>query len=301
MRRRYSARVKRFPAPTACALALLAAACATPAPPITSPPAALRLDPFYRKALDAGGIPITASARAPDAALYAARDIVVTMLSKRPDLRRQLVATGQRVGVMAADEMTTDLPEQRDWKKPKLDDSRLTYCEKVAYQKIAALSDRDYWNTRTRGMGGLYATAGAENLLGQPGDLYHGETILVHEFGHSVLDAIQAVDPKLYAEVEAAYANAQATGLWKGSYGMVTLQEYWAEGTQFWFNSNFAYKRAPDLVVATDADLKRYDPRLYAVLAQVYPASHHIRSDPFWMNPARLNSPIVPEDGHEVC
>lgn len=290
--------MRRRLVPVVSALALLAACAA--APPITLPPAALRLDPFYAKILDAGGIPITTSARVPDAALYAARDIVMTMLSKRPDLRRELVRRGQRVGVMAPDEMTTDLPEQRDWKKPQLDDSRLTECERKDYRKIAQMSDREYWNTRTRGMGGLYATGAAENLLGWKGYPYYGENILVHEFGHSILDAIQDADPKLYGEVETAYANAQAQGLWKGSYGFVTLQEYWAEGTQFWFNSNMAYKRGK-LVVVNAPDVKRYDPALYQALAKVYPASHHIRSDVFYMHPARMNAQPVPEDGHEVC
>ena len=80
---------------------------------IAPPPAALHLDTFYQKYVDAGGIPVTTSSRVPDAALFAARGIVDAMLSRRPDLRRELVRMGERVGVMAPDEMTTDLPEQR--------------------------------------------------------------------------------------------------------------------------------------------------------------------------------------------
>ncbi len=132
------------------ALVLGLAACATepslpttPQAAIAPPPSSLRLDSFYTKYLDAQGIPITTSPRVPDAALLAARDIVETMLSKRPDIRRELIRMGARVGVMATNEYTTDLPEQRDWKKPRLDDQRLTGCDKTAYEKIAAQSDRD--------------------------------------------------------------------------------------------------------------------------------------------------------------
>src|SRR5262249_2478784 len=69
------------------------------------PPAALGLDPFYRKYLDAGGgIPVVSSARASDRALLAARDIVEHMLRKRPDVRDHIIRGRIRVVVMAPDE-----------------------------------------------------------------------------------------------------------------------------------------------------------------------------------------------------
>ncbi len=290
----------------AVVLALATAGCAqTPSPEpvaaIAPPPKTLKLDPFYAKTADAGGIPVTASARVPDVALVAARGIVDGMLEMRPDVRRQMIAMGERVGVLAPDEMITDLPEERDLKKPALDDRRLTFCERKAYLQIAAMSDRQYWNTRARGLGGLYTIGATENLLGQPGSVYFGENILVHEFSHAMLTAIERADPRLYAEVQAAYEHAKQIGLWKGSYSINTLQEYWAEGVQFWFNSNMAYRRAPSLTVLNDADLQRYDPMLWNALAQVYSPSHHLAADVFWMSPARINTPLIPEDGHEVC
>jgi hypothetical protein len=287
--------------------ATLLAGCMTEAAPepapttIVPPPKTLALDPFYAKALDAGGIEVVASARVPDAALFAARDIVDAMLAKRPDIRRQMIAMGERVGVLAPNEMITDLPEERDLKKPALSDQRLTFCERKAYLQIAAMSDRQYWNSRARGLGGLYTIGATENLLGYPGSVYYGENILVHEFSHAMLTAIREADPKLYAEVEAAYDHAKGAGLWKGSYVVNTLQEYWAEGVQFWFNSNMAYRRAPSLTILNDSDLKAYDPQLWRALSQVYSPSHRISADVFWMSPARMNSAVIPEDGHEVC
>lgn len=286
---------------SACADTSKPAPQVAPTAAIAPPPAGLKLDPFYSKSLDAGGIPVTASARTPDAALMAARDIVNGMLARRPDIRRQMIAMGERVGVLAVDEMITDLPEERDLKKPTLDDQRLTFCERKAYLQIAAMTDKQYWNTRARGLGGLYTIGATENLLGYPGSTYFGENILVHEFSHAMLTAIEQADPKLYAEVQAAFGHAKANGLWKGSYSINTLQEYWAEGVQFWFDSNMAYRRAPSLTILGDADLKAYDAMLWKALAQVYAPSHHIAADVFWMSPERMNSPVVPEDGHEVC
>ncbi|TCM12040.1 hypothetical protein EDF56_12010 [Novosphingobium sp. PhB165] len=256
-------------------------------------PASLGLDPFYRKFVDAGGIPVVSSAKVPDKALLIARDIVLAETNERPDIRRELVRSGARVGVMANDEGTMDLPEQRDWKKPAIDDERLTPCERQNYARIAAMTDAEYWNSRARGMGGLYTTGAAENLLAVPGTRYFGENILVHEFSHNILSAIEHVDPPLYARVEAAYRHALDHGLWKDDYASVTVQEYWAEGTQFWFNSNKAYRTDGRVIVAS-ADLQDYDPLLYAVLAEVYSPSHRIAADAFYDHPARLTLPHKP-------
>src|SRR5439155_22737185 len=89
-------------------------------------PAALGFDPFYRKYVDALGIPILSSEKVPDAALLVARDIVIHMLSKRSDLREEMLRKNMRVGVMAQSESTTDIPEHRDRNKPPPGDPRLT-------------------------------------------------------------------------------------------------------------------------------------------------------------------------------
>jgi hypothetical protein len=258
--------------------------------PVSAPPKALGLSPFYRKYADADGIPVTGSARVPDAAILIARDIVRSMLSKRADIRTQLIREGTRVGVMAIDETTTDLPEQSDWKKPAIDDPRLSKCDVRDYAKTIGLqSDRDYWAGRARGMGGTYTTGAAENIMGVPGTRYYGENILVHEFSHGIFGAVQTVDPALYKRVEAAYANARARRLWQGSYMILTLDEYWAEGTQFWFNSNKAY--ITDAITVVNADqFKAHDPQFYAALSEVYGTNHHIKADAYYMHPARMNS-----------
>lgn len=263
---------------------------------ITKPPARLGLDPFYTKHANAQGIPITGSGQVPDQAILATRDIVNAMLSFRPDVRDELVRQGARVGVMAVSEGTMDLPEQRDWKKPAIDDPRLTKCEVRDYAKtIALMTDREYWNARSRGMGGLFTTGAAENILGIPGTRYYGENIMVHEFSHNIMNALRTVDPSLIKRLETAYAHAREKRLWQGAYMANTLEEYWAEGTQFWFNSNKAYI-TDTLTVVNDQDLKAHDPELYALLAEVYGSSHHIAADVFHMHAARMDSPRVSLD-----
>jgi len=271
--------------------ALALAACATSAS-----------EPFvYTQQVEAAGIPILASHRVAPEAMTAAQSLMTEMLAYRPDLGAVLAREGYRVAILAEEEAITDLPENAHWTRPTRDDPRLTRCERKHYEtRIGALTDREYWNARARGIGGRFMVGAEEDLLGLRSSRYYGETIFVHEFAHNVLYAVQQADPALYAEVEAAFAAALAEGLWKDEYASTTVQEYWAEGTQFWFNSNrlavFGGRR-----ILSHRDLVAYDPRLAAVLARAYAKRHQLAADPFHLHPARVPPGPIPENTAEVC
>jgi hypothetical protein len=244
-------------------------------------PASLIVDPFYKKHTDALGIPVLSSEKVPDAALLMARDIVIYMLAKRPEFRDALIAKRWRVGVMAQSETTTDIPEHRDRKKPAPGDPRLTEGEKRQYANgtgIAVMTDKEYWDRRARGLGGNPTTCAEENLLGYPGTRYYGEHIFVHEFSHAIMGgAMRDADPALFQRIQAAYRDAMAAGKYHGHYATTNANEYWAEGTQWWFWSN--YEEAFDgRRLQSPDDLKVYDPTLYDLLDQVY-FGHHIPAD----------------------
>ena len=187
--------------------------------------------------------------------------------------------------------METDLPERRDWKKPTKEDRRLTPGERENYDKpggIASMTDREYWNRRARGMGGIVTSCAEENILGYPGTRYFGEHILVHEFSHNIMAGLRTADPALYKEIEEAYEVAKNKGMYKGQYAINTVAEYWAEGSQWWFWSNIEFYDGQTRVQTPD-DLKAYDPVLYAILDRVYPG-HHIPADVYYgknLRPAR--------------
>ncbi len=242
------------------------------------PPAAASLDPFYKKYVDALGIPIASSEKVPDAALLVARDIVVHMLARRPDIRDAMVARRWRISVMAQTELTTDIPEHRSLRKPTID--HVTAIERANFARIAKMTDKEYWDKRARGLGGNPTSCAEENLLGYPGTRYYGENIFVHEFSHAIHQGIRLADPKLADEIDRAYKDAMQLGLWKNSYGETNSGEYWAEGTQFWFYSNFEY-RDGDRRIITPLDLLRYDPKLYELLSRVYP-DHQIPVDVYY-------------------
>ncbi|WP_443938718.1 glycoside hydrolase [Pedobacter sp. MW01-1-1] len=250
---------------------------------ITTPPDSLHYPKFYEKYTDAFGIPVVSSAKVSNTALLVARDVINYMLLKRPDIRRTMIGMKARLSIMAWTEMQTDLPEYSDWKKPTITDKRLTPAERENYNKpggIASMTDKGYWNQRARGMGGIQTSCAEENILGIPGTKYYGENILVHEWSHNVMSALRHADPALYNQIQVAYDAAKEKGLYKDQYAINTVAEYWAEGSQWWFWSNFEFMDGSTRLQSPD-DLKAYDPALYNILAQVYPG-HHIPGDVYY-------------------
>jgi hypothetical protein len=241
---------------------------------VTAPPPALALDPFYKKYVDALGIPIVTSARVPDAALLVARDIVQFMLANRPDLRKELIRKKWKVAIMAEGEETYDIPEHRQYRLlPKIEDERLTPEQRENYYKpggVGTMTGEQYWNGRGRGFGGEpdgenTTSCAEENLLGYPGTKYFGSSICVHEFSHGIMrGAIYTVDLEYRKAVEAAYTAAKKQGLSSAQgYPGNNFNEYWATGIEAYV---FGSGRGPDTLLDVD-------PRLYELVRQVIPAT----------------------------
>jgi hypothetical protein len=241
---------------------------------VTAPPAALELDPFYKKYADAHGVPVVSSNKVPDAALLMARDIVQFMLSNRPDLRRELIRKKWKLAIMAQTEVTYDIPEHRKFRPlPLIDDERLTPEQKANYHKpggVGTMTGEQYWNSRGRGFGGEpngenTTSCAEENLLGYPGTRYFGSSICVHEFSHGIMrGAIYTVDPDYRKAVEDAYADAKRKGLSSAQgYPGNNFNEYWATGIEAYV---FGSGRGPETLLETD-------PRLYELVRQVIPAT----------------------------
>jgi hypothetical protein len=236
-------------------------------------PEELGLDPFYKKYVDANGIPVVSSERVPDAALLVVRDIINTMLLVRPDLRASMIERGWRTGVIAETEMTMDIPEYMDLKAPG-----------APRDEPITQADRDYHANRSRGLGGNPTTGAEENLLGYPDTRYWGEHIFVHEFAHAIHSAIRRVDPGMAQEIDEAYEAAMAAGKYiraedgRRHYATTNDSEYWAEGVQWWFFSNYGECFTGNVIVDSPQDLEAYDPTLFELLGRVF-NTHHILMD----------------------
>ena len=235
---------------------------------VTAPPASLHLNAFYKKYLDANGIPIISSWRVPDSAMYKAREIVMFMTNDLPkEVLAQMVKVGTKVGVMARYEGTTDIPEH-------------------AY---LANDTSINWDLRARGLGGDLScpltTCAEENILGYQIDKYHAEDILIHEFSHSIhLIGIAPLDSTFEPALHKLLDNAVAHGKYVNTYAKTDIMEYWAEGVQDWFNTN-AEAPKPDgkhNPLNTRKELKKYDPDLYNLIHKYFsefkgnPSAHKV-------------------------
>lgn len=212
--------------------------------------AEFKLAPFYTQYLSAGGLPIVASAKVSPFALAEARYLIDHMLVDRDDIRRAMIEAKVRFTVMAATEMTTDVPEHSD------------------------LKPKQYWDRRARGLGATTirpsVSCGEENLLCMKGDPYSRENILIHEFGHAIQEmGLIAVDKTFEGRLKDSYTQAMAAGLWKGSYSATNFHEYWAEGVQAWFDAGRLDPSA-NSGINTREKLKEYDPRLAKLVEETF-------------------------------
>ncbi len=220
-------------------------------PVVTAPPAALKLHPFYRKYVDAGGIPVISSAVVPDEALLNVAGMADAMLKTHPEVRAKMIAYHARVAVMGKDEVTTDIPEHA----------------------FLANDPNTDWDKRARGLGGTVAvpvtSCAEENVLCYQVDPYRNEDIFVHEFAHAIhLMGIRQVDPGFEKSLKTAFDAAKAAGKWGRTYAGTNTEEYWAEGVQCWFNCA-AQADPPNGVynhVNTRTEMQDYDHGLYELL-----------------------------------
>lgn len=152
--------------------------------------------------------------------------------------------------IIGRDQQTSDFPE--------LQSARGKVWDAKSHENI---------DQRTRGVGGLHASCGEENLLGLPSDRHAGGSdICIHEFAHTVMDI--GLDDALRKSIEAQYGRATSAGLWSGRYAATNPQEYWAELSMWYFGAH------GDRGAAGPADgnaaLAAYDPGGYALLDKIY-------------------------------
>jgi hypothetical protein len=210
----------------------------------------LHLSSFYKQCVDANGFAIVASEKPAPAALLEAAWIVNHMLDGREDIRQAIIKSKTRLAVMAYNEFTTDIPEHSD------------------------LKPAEHWNKRARGLGATKArpavSCAEENVLCLKGDPYKGENILVHEFAHVIHEiGMETLDKTFDSRLQDVFKQALADGLWKGTYAASNHHEYWAEAVQSWFDTN----RVNDFQhnnIDTREKLKNYDPRVAALLEEVF-------------------------------
>ncbi|XP_067668089.1 uncharacterized protein [Haliotis asinina] len=210
---------------------------------------------FYQKYTEAYGIPVLGSVNVPDDALRRACYVLRFLLADHSGVRQSYYRLSGRVAVIGAREGTVSIPEHA-WLGPA-------------------------WNDRARGLGATehapVSTGGEENILCYTGDRYRDEDIFLHEFAHGIhlLGAKYAI-PGWQSRLQSLYDQAKSAGRWRNTYAITTVEEYFAEGTQSYFNVN-AYSAVPNGIhndVNTRERLRPYDPQLYSLIQEVFPCGN---------------------------
>jgi hypothetical protein len=227
---------------------------------IGAPPPHLKMPAFYKKYLDAEGIPIVSSNKVPDAALHRVRHTMRQMLARVPAARQRLVANKVKIAIMAKSEKTTDIPE---------------------YKVLGPHTADGRHIDTVRGFGATLAipvsSCAEENVMCHHDDPAKGEDIFVHEFAHTMhrLGLEPAFGSTFTSELASAHAHATANKLWANTYAATDINEYFAEGVQAWFNLNLEGPVGGNGIhnhVNTRTELKGHDSRLHALLSKYFPS-----------------------------
>ena len=237
-------------------------------------------------------MPVIASSKVPDAALFRTRQIIDEMLANRPDILATLTESGRRVTVVADSEVITDIPEFREIYE---DNPGTDWIERV---QGGGLSGSDEHPTTAVWEG---------NLLCYTSDVFPDEDIFVHEFAHSVLNNGVERQPsgrEFKTRLLTAYREAVDAGLWDQTYAAENVEEYWAEGVQSWFDLN----DPPGPIhneIDTRSELENYDPALAGLIHEVFgdttvESSCHESSTTRPVDTASINGVVLGPDGEPL-
>ena len=186
---------------------------------------------FHSKYISAGGVAIMGNKILDDRFFYVARDLVLGMTHKRPELRELLSPSREnRPGA-------TQHPPQHDVTRQQTPSRKFRMILSHAHTAIP----------ETHLGGGVIhypivplGTAGGHYAI-VPAYYFHDVlgfvAVFVHEFAHAIHFAIRLLDPTFDDRLAAAYDTAKENGSYfsSGDHALRNKSEYWAESAQRWF------------------------------------------------------------------
>ena len=244
---------------------------------VTAPSAQFSESGYFTKSINISGILIRGSRLVRTSSLNEMAPIVNHMLSKRGDIKGVLVSRSQTLTILGREEEKSELPFFAHTKLK-------TFTQTLSDGTVLIRDDDG-----VRGSGGASLVIPEDDHLNEnlkfkdPADSY---MVAVHEFAHSIHSGIEVADPNLWDRIKKGYDSAMTKGLWKGVYSSVNEHEWFAMGTQVWFQVSSANTGSnnKNQVIKFRAELKAYDPELNDILALVFPAEY-IPTIPHNLNP----------------
>ncbi len=167
----------------------------------------------------------------------------------------RMIHLGVEVAIIGRDQKTTDIPAHRHLRGRMIHNSTRTF-------------EHD-----TRGLGATVScpvmSCPEENLIQSvKDDRYPHESILVHEFAHTVMN-LGLLHTELYTKIKESYHAAMRNNMYDAqSYVALNPEEYWAETTQAWFHATTRTDVTSG--ITTREALIRHDPRLAVIMYEVW-------------------------------
>lgn len=208
----------------------------------------------YRRRGSVKGIRICAFDCVSQRVVDLAADTMRNMLRYvHPSILRQMAILRVEIAIIGRNQQTTDIPAHRHLKGLTTEDGR------------------DY-DIGTRGLGGTTSnpvtSVGEENITMVDDARYRQESILVHELAHAVMNLGLLARPERKA-ILSAYKNAVEKQLHNPeSYLMSNADEYWAEGSQAWFDATVRLDVTAGMT--RREEVQKCDPHLATALQSVW-------------------------------
>lgn len=189
---------------------------------------------YYQKYISAGGVAIMGHGHIDNRFFYAAREIVLAMTQKRPELR--VLLTPSRENRPGA----TIIPPQHDVTR------RTTPYRKFRVVLIHNAMSYTSVPEHHLGRGNYYyvvqesvGAAGSTMVWGYVGGYQHLERIDIfevfsHEFAHAIHMAIRLIDPTFDDRLQEAYTDAKENP--RAGFTRRGPTEYWAHAATEWFS-----------------------------------------------------------------
>ena len=168
-----------------------------------------------------------------DEVLYAAKDIVLKITSKRPEIRGPL-SIYECILVARGESVATVLGLDGN-------DSR--------YEFGCTLPPPHYPKVITQ-LASVVESEGNPNM-----------GVFVHELAHAISFVIPALDSNFHSLLYQAYEESKGLGRFANPRSAINQWEYWAEGVRIWY-----YDIRPGWPFETREAFKQYDPDLTSLL-----------------------------------
>ncbi len=232
-------------------------------PAVTTPPAKLNCDPFYKKHVYCRSLPVIGSEKVSDEALLKTNQLIRDMFTYRHDILKAMIDQDLRVVVLAEDEKVTDLPECKnlDVKGQVLAPSKKLPRLVIGQDYVLnpeKFSDNVLVKEFSKAIINMVAT--------RPEDPNFEKGSSRNKQQYELYGVVR-VDNRYMKKLVELYNNAQNKGLLKKTAANMNPIEYYAEGVQSWFECN-AKNDLTDM--KTRSDLQRQDPDLAAFLADTF-------------------------------